>query len=222
LSDLLVYAYGLTSDPTGKDNRVVGGPAWIDTDRFDIQAKADDSITSLAPDQANLMLQSLLEDRFQLKAHIETREVPVYNLVVAKGGHKMKLSEDQGPYGASGSQRGLPVDARGPVPRGMVRVTRDASGRILTGSSARIATLLTFLRSEAGRPVYDKTDLNQLFDFAIHLPGPLTQTLPAPETATEPATSIFTAVQDLGLRLESAKGPIQVLLVESVQRPSEN
>jgi uncharacterized protein (TIGR03435 family) len=133
----------------------------------------------------------------------------------------MKLSEDQGPYGASGSQGGLSVDAKGPVPRGTVRITRDASGRILTGSSARITSLLTFLRSEADRPVYDKTGLNQLFDFAIHLHGPLSQNL-APETATEPATSIFTAVQDLGLRLESAKGPIKVLLVESVQKPNEN
>lgn len=128
LSYLLVYAYGLELDPTGNDNRILGGPAWIGTDRFDIQAKANDSITSLVPDQAKLMLQSLLEDRFQLKAHIETREVPVYNLVVAKGGHKMKLSEDQGPYGASGSQRGLPVDAQGPVPRGMVRMTRSLNG----------------------------------------------------------------------------------------------
>lgn len=232
LRSLLVYACDLTFDPTLTDNPIIGGPGWLDSDRFDIQAKTDDSITTLSTEQARLMLQSLLEDRFQLKAHLETRDVSVYNLVVAKDGLKMKVSRDQGPYTERGaSERGLPTDARGAVPRGMVRMTTDANGRTLSGSSARLASLIIPLQLEVARPIIDKTDDGKLYDFVIRLGPPASdslsqgtaQTGPQLPVAAEPSrSSVFKALEDVGLRLEYARGPIKVLIIDSVQKPTEN
>ena len=226
LRRLLLYAYDLPSGPT--DDRILGGPRWLDSDRFDIQAKAADEIGTLLVADARLMLQSLLEDRFKLKAHLEARDVAVYNLVIGKDGLKLKLSVDQGPYtGPGAADRALPTDALGSVPRGVVRMTRDAGGRTLTGSSVRLASLVTFLQSEVGRPVIDKTNAPGLYDFAIHLgaapaPSPDAAAPGQTPTAAEPAGSIFKAFEDVGLRLEAARGSIKVLAVESVQKPSEN
>ena len=236
LKYLLLYAYRLPIDPTGADNRIIGGPVWIDSNRFDIQGKAEDSITNLSDDQARVMLQSLLENRFQLKAHLETREVQGFNLVVANGGLKMKLSEDQTPVGVTAgppppaNTSGLPVDARGAVPRGMLRMTPNRSGRTLTGSTVRIASLVSFLQTELGRPVTDKTEVNALFDFAIEL-GPrgfasaALQVATSAEphtTAPNPVASLFTAIQEIGLSLEPARVSMEVLVIESVQKPAEN
>src|SRR5437667_443358 len=83
--------------PLGGQLQVINAPNWIDSERYDINAKADCSGGTLSREQLQLMIQSLLEDRFQLKSHMETRELPVYNLVVGKDGPKMKKSEDQTP-----------------------------------------------------------------------------------------------------------------------------
>src|SRR5215475_1576184 len=95
---LLQNAYGRPSAgiPFGQ-LQIIGGPSWIDSDRWDVQATVDCSGGVLAREQVQLMVQSMLEDRFQLKAHMETRELPVYNLVVAKDGLKIKSSADQTP-----------------------------------------------------------------------------------------------------------------------------
>src|SRR5437773_7180452 len=87
--------------------QIIGGPSWIDSDRYDIQATADCSGGALSREQTQLMVQSMLEDRFQLKAHTETRELPIYNLVVAKDGPKLKASTDQTPS---------PLPQGGPTP----------------------------------------------------------------------------------------------------------
>src|SRR5215813_10905326 len=103
---LLQNAYGRqsTGGPPGQ-LQIIGGPSWMDSDRYDIQATADCSGGVLSRDQTQLMVQSMLEDRFQLKAHLETRELPIYNLVVAKDGPKLKASADQTPPAL---QAGLP------------------------------------------------------------------------------------------------------------------
>src|SRR5262249_45585915 len=77
--------------------QIIGGPGWMDSDRWDIQATADCSGGVLSREQLQLMIQSMLEDRFQMKAHLETREMPIYNLVTGKDGPKLKTSEDQTP-----------------------------------------------------------------------------------------------------------------------------
>jgi uncharacterized protein (TIGR03435 family) len=94
---LRILVHSAYADPRGLllPNQIVGGPDWMDTDRFDVQARMQGDPAAIPPRQRQLMLQSLLEDRFQLKAQRETRDWPVYNLIVAKGGPKMKLAEDQ-------------------------------------------------------------------------------------------------------------------------------
>src|SRR5262245_50774857 len=95
---LLQQAYSKGNvGPLAGQLQVIGGPNWIDTDRWDIDARADCSSGTLTREQTQLMWQSMLEDRFQLKAHLEVREMPIYNLVVGKDGPKIKKSEDQTP-----------------------------------------------------------------------------------------------------------------------------
>jgi uncharacterized protein (TIGR03435 family) len=241
------------------NNQIVGAPSWIDSDRFDIQATAGTDSSTIPPDRMQLMVQSLLEDRFQLKAHLETRELPIYNLVVGKDGPKLKLSEDQTPVGPpalpppalppppSGGvgQRGFAFDSNGPQPRGGFFVMASPSGITISGSAVPIANLINVLAGQVGRPVVDKTGLKGLFDFKLSFnpeglnspfggapigataifggvaggPGPGGAQITPP---SEPAPSLFTAIQELGLRLESTRGPAQVLVIESVQKPEEN
>jgi uncharacterized protein (TIGR03435 family) len=211
------------------NQQIIGGPDWVRIDRFDVEARMPGSVPSIPYEQVQLMIQSLLEDRFQLKAHRETRDLPVYELVVAKGGLKMKLSEDQtapdprqtGIYFSSGDQ-----EDSAPLRRGSMRLTTGSTDTILSGNSVTVSNLLTLLQGSSDRIIMDKTNLTGLFD--IHLrfhrdTQPVTQT---PDGAQSPsdssAPSIITAIQDLGLKLESAKAPLEVLVIDSVQKPSEN
>src|SRR5262249_2392044 len=106
---LLQTAYRPPSEGPGQ-LQIVNGPNWLETERYDIQATVDCSGGLLSPAQVPLMVQSMLEDRFQLKAHMETRELPIYNLVVGRDGPKIKASEDQTP-----PQRGAPPQPCTPV-----------------------------------------------------------------------------------------------------------
>jgi uncharacterized protein (TIGR03435 family) len=208
-----------------RDNQqFIGGPDWVDSDRWNIEAKAPDgtvppraSAFSMAvPDTTALMMQSLLEDRFKLKVHRETRELPVYELTVAKSGVKVKLSDDQTPpaaiLGGGGPQRG------GPLPRGGIRLGRaDLEAQAQT--MAIFATALGALYVD--RPVVDKTGLKGLYDIQLQWTPDRGLTATAPTTATGP--TIFNALEEqLGLKLEAAKGPLPVLIIDSVQKPTEN
>jgi uncharacterized protein (TIGR03435 family) len=243
------------------NSQIIGGPSWMDSDVYDIQATAETNGETIPQDRMQLMLQSLLEDRFQLKAHLETRELPIYNLVVGKDGPKIKLSEDQTPIfppaprggtepapergGLRGQPaagpRGFPFDARGPLPRGAVSFMPSPSGVTLTASGMPIAMFINVVAGQLGRPVMDKTDLKGLFDFKLtYSPeglgspfgggpfggalagGPGIAAGPQATPASDPAPSLFTAIQELGLRLESTKGAVDVLVIESVQKPEEN
>jgi len=97
LKGLILYSYRAGSDTPYLSNQVYGGPDWMEKDRFDIEAKAETTGKAVSQDQMRLMVQTLLEDRFKLKVHRETRELPVYNMVLEKNGPKMKLSGDQTP-----------------------------------------------------------------------------------------------------------------------------
>src|SRR5207249_3635370 len=94
---LLQTAYQKIGNTPLSQLQIIGGPNWIDSDRYDVQAKADCSGGIISREQLQLMVQSMLEDRFQLKAHMETRELPIYNLVVDKNGPKIKPAADQTP-----------------------------------------------------------------------------------------------------------------------------
>jgi len=228
--------------------RVVGGPNWVESERYDIEAKAEGAIPA---GQMPLMLQSLLEDRFHLKAHKESREMPVYELHVARSGSKLKPSEDQtpaappappagaagpgpgpgqGPGPAAGARGGPPLSpfGGGPPPRGAFGGGRGN----LQGTAVPLTTLVNALVNQLGRPVYDKTGLTGLFDLKLQwtpgseqVPGPFgpNPNAPPPPPPDAEGPSIFTALQEqLGLRLESTKGPVDVLVIDSAEKPAEN
>jgi uncharacterized protein (TIGR03435 family) len=224
----------------------------MDTDRYDVQATVDCSGGVVSRQQFQLMIRSMLEDRFQLKARMETRELPVYNLVVGKDGPKLKPSADQTPVitnssvapllcsAASAAPPAAPpsVGRGGPteqnfgrmsvdsaVPRGVMGIMPTPTGFSIRASAVPLLNLVNLLRGRTGRPVIDKTDLKGLFDFSLQF---LDEELPPPGGGISPATvpaapSVFTAIQEqLGLRLESSTGPVDVLVVDSVQKPKEN
>ena len=201
VKDLLTIAFQV------RDFQISGGPGWVNSDHYDIEAKTGGIA---APKQVQQMLQTLVEDRFKLRVHRETKELPIYELAVAKGGLKIQPAKE-------GSC--LELD-----PSKQVAMGRQASefcgysgmrGGSLEATKQKMPDLATSLSFILARTVVDKTGLKEAFD--IHLEfAPLN----SPDS-TSP--SIFTAVQEqLGLRLESGKGPVEVLVVDTVERPSEN
>jgi bla regulator protein blaR1 len=209
-------------------------PSWVDTDLWDIEAKAPEGSVPprtgppdmSKPDTMGLMLQSLLEDRFQIRTHRETKQVPMYEVSIAPGGLKMKLSEDQTPPARpDGPPRG------GGAPRGGMRMARGD----FEGSAVSIANIVMTIGQLSGRMTTDKTGLNGLYDFRLQwTPDPFAGPLPfeprgaaaaaAPPPPSDPTgPSLVTAIQEqLGLKLESTKGAVEVLVIDSVQKPSVN
>lgn len=184
LSNLITFAYNL------KDYQVLGLPAWGESERYDLNAKAEDN-AALTRDSAKPMMRALLADRFQLKSHLETRDMPIYALVVAKNGPKFKES-------APGTEGML--SSGGPRNLNVLKVT--------AGDMSQLANHLSYIQ-EIGRPVLDKTALTGVYDYILK---------------SEPgAESIFTAIQDqLGLKLEPIKAPLEVLVADHAERPSGN
>ena len=259
---LLQTAYQRAGNtPLGGQLQIVGGPSWMESDRYDVQAKTDCSGGSFSRERLQLMVQSLLEDRFQLKAHKETRELPTYNLVVAKDGPKIKKSADQTPPAqafappvpcepAAANSNPLPPfppPGRGdpfgpgnppPLPRGGLMMMMGPSGMTMRATATPVTTLVSLLQNQLGRTVVDKTSLTGLFDFELTfspegLSSPFGRGLPAPPggppggaasapSAPDSVASLFTAIQDLGLKLEPGKGPVEVFVIDSVEKPTEN
>jgi uncharacterized protein (TIGR03435 family) len=198
--DLIQFAYGLP------DSQILGGPAWLDSTMFDIDAKSDPLVDAqlhaLPIDQARhqkqLMVQVLLADRFQFKAHQETRQLPVYALVIAKDGPKFKPSEING--------------------------TTIDSGRAhlhIAGSNDTISILARELAQVLGRVVLNQTGLNGRYDLSLRW-TPDDTAASAPSSPDVPP-GIFTAIQEqLGLKLESTRGPVPVLVVDNVEMPTPN
>jgi len=221
LRRVIQYAY--------RDNQqFLGGPDWLDTDRWDIEAKAPEgtvpvraSPINTVPDTIALMVQSLLEDRFKLKAHRETRELPLYELTIAKGGAKVKLSEDQTAPSALVGQGGARGGAltRGSI--GLGRNDMEAQGQPINLLAMALGALY------AGRPVVDKTGLKGLYDIKLQwtpdagLAAPVNP--PGGALSAPSGPSLFTALEEqLGLKLEASKGPLPVLVIDSIERPTEN
>jgi uncharacterized protein (TIGR03435 family) len=258
---LLQVAYGPIGNTLGSQVQIFGGPPWMDSERYDIQAKADCSGGKLSREQTQLMMQSLLEERFQLKAHKETRELPVYNLVVAKDGSKLKASADQTlpPLIASGPPQPCDPEAANRIPpalppppppgggrggfpdistlpRGAMLVMMSPNGMTMAANGTAMGNFVNFLSQQVGKPIVDKTDLKGLFDIKLTFSpeglqtpfggppggGPAPGGLNTAANASDPNPSLFTAIQEVGLRLESAKGLVEVLVVDSVQKPTEN
>jgi uncharacterized protein (TIGR03435 family) len=206
----LIYAEGRYKDFNWYDVPIEGAPGWTQSERYTIEATAPG-----LPSEGIMngpMLQALLEDRFKLKIRRETREVPVYELVVAKGGPKLK------PFDGSCT----PVDwDKATLEPGDCRNEAGASGPNMTRFWHSITiddfTMAVLDKQFTGRSVVNKTGIAGVFD--IHLEF----TPERDSAAADAGPSIFTAVQEqLGLRLVPARGPEEFLIIESVERPSEN
>jgi len=231
---LIAFAYDV------KDFEISGAPNWLNSERYDINAKPDApdepaSNTDLArmtahqgqafQNRVRQRLQALLADRFQLKIHRESKESPMYALVVAKNGPKLKEAAPREP---PPGQNAPEPPGRG-SPNGPFRGLRMGRGQ-LTGGGATLAMLANVLSNQLGRSVVDKTELKGEYDFTLEWTpepgqGPPFGT-PPPDAAPPPdvsGPSIFTALQEqLGLRLESAKGPVEILVVDHAEKPDEN
>ena len=193
---LMMLAYDV------QESQIVGEPAWLATEKWDIEAKTDDGVQH-TPEETRQMVQSLLRDRFALRSHRETQQRPVYVLTVTKGGPKFKPSE------------------------------RRSTNYRITGSSislerGEMARFAQFLSAALGRPVVDRTELGGLYDLSLKwddAPVPQGGLLGSdvPAAPGRDYGSIFTAIQDqLGLRLERQQAPVEVLVVDRIERPSPN
>lgn len=188
--------------------RIVGGPGWVASSRWDIQARPS---RAASPQEVRRMLRTLLEDRFQLRSHAEQRKLPVYELTVDPRGSKLQQGTD-----------------------GKTEPDIRVAPGYLHLSTATAATFASQLSYALGRPVIDKTGLSGEFDFSLKWTpevgedgGPSNKGLP-PGTREESAStadgpSIFTAiVEQLGLRLKSGRGPVEVIVISTVQPPAAN
>jgi bla regulator protein BlaR1 len=225
LKMLLTQAYDV------REFQISGGPGWINTERYDITAKSErssgadnvpedpfkmneDQLKTLQ-EQTRERIRSLLAERFQLTIHRETKDQSVYALVVAKGGPKLQQSEVKEGTGS----------------RAMMRMGRGQ----LSGQGIQMQGLVQVFSNQLGRPVIDRTGLKGNFDFKLEWTpdpgqsggGPFGGAPPpgvdAPPPPDPNGPSIFTALQEqLGLRLESQKGPVEMLVIDKVEKPSEN
>lgn len=196
--------------------QIIGGPAWISSDRFDVEGKTEDTKADFA--QLRLMMRSLLQDRFKLAVHGETRESSVYQLVAAKGGPKITFSSDQISPDASGP----PASPNDGPPRGGLLMGPG----ILIGNAITIAQFVKVLAPDVDRAVVDRTNLSGRFDIRLHwapdIPGTSSPSVQPPASSEYPS-SIFTAMNEqLGLKLQSARGPVEFLIIDHCEKPSPN
>jgi uncharacterized protein (TIGR03435 family) len=223
------------------DSQLIGAPDWIYSERWDIEARADVS-EKISRDQMLTMLQRLLIDRFRLRMHREMRQVAVYELVMGSSGHKLQpVSDSRNPAVALTFllPPGIPGPPPPPVPGGSAPQERVAPGSIIVPalSMSALADLLSF---QMDRPVIDRTRLSG--NFKVNLTwmpnmrpplnigiGPRVVAAPTPQQPDNPAqladsgSSIFTAAQEqLGLKLESSRATVEVMVIDSVTRPDPN
>ncbi len=210
--------------------QISGEPGWANSEKYDIEAKDFDSVVenfpNLPPEERmghiELCVQSLLADRLKLKLRHETRELPVYVLVIAKSGPRMKVTTPgniyldgwKGPDGKSHPDQGFDSEKSGEV----------------TAQAVQMEQFARYLSRQVGRTVLDQTGLRDNFDFklkwspdenrAAMSDAPGAEAVPISDSS---GPSIFTALQEqLGLKLEATKGPVEVLVIEHVERPTEN
>jgi uncharacterized protein (TIGR03435 family) len=232
LKQLIASAYG--TPQVLPQFRIIGGPPWIDSDRFDVTAKAD---TDFAPTPGGPpaplfeMLRSLLADRFKLVVHNETRDLPVYDLVLARAdgklGSQMQKSAVDCVALAAARRGGAPPPAPAPGERPPCGVRMSPA--TITGGAVTMPQLVTVLSQRVGRTVVDKTGLTGSFDIDLAwTPEQLPTGTPPPGAPPLPpidpnGPSIFTALQEqLGLKLDSTKGPVDVVVIDSVEHPTED
>jgi uncharacterized protein (TIGR03435 family) len=205
LSDLITMAYNL------HPRQVTGGPAWLESDKYDITGRPE------IPGQPNttqlkIMIQKLLADRFQLKFHTEKKELGVYAITVGKTGSKLTKS--------ASDPNGLPGLFFG----------RGTPGMTFNVRNATIAEVASVLQGNVlDKPVVDQTGLSEKYDFLLKFtpdPGQMTglggPPPPAADNLDAPPDIITAVQQQLGLKVENTKAPVDVIVIDRVEKPSEN
>jgi uncharacterized protein (TIGR03435 family) len=184
---LISRAYGVG------EAQIEGGPRWIDTDTWDIDAKADTPL-QMTREQVRPCLQALLAERFQLKIHRETKQGSLLSLVVSKNGAKVKENAGGGSPGIGASS--------------------DSRSVTITGTKATMARLAEYVAGQTGRPVVDYTELKGEYDFLVEF---------ATDDPRSSGPSIFAALEEqLGLKLVAIKGPVEMIVVDRAERASAN
>jgi uncharacterized protein (TIGR03435 family) len=207
--------------------QIVDGPAWIDTERFDIDAKPSGAAS---PEQVALMVRSLLGDRFRLILRTATRDLPIYALVRTRPdaplGAQLRRASGNCQTMQLGAN-GIPGPSAPDAPRCGVRIGPGPNGARLTVVGRTVEQIAAGLRPHVERWVVDATGLTGTFDAEIDFAreqrriGPPID--PSALEAPPSAVSIYTAVQEqLGLRLESRRGPVEVLVIDRIERPASN
>jgi uncharacterized protein (TIGR03435 family) len=201
-NDLITFAYDLHA------RQIVGGPPWMESEKYDVTGQPESEGT---PSRAQLsaMMRKLLEDRFKFTFHREKRDMPVYAITVAPGGSKMTKNDTN--------------------PNGLPALFFKGLGT-LPGMNATVDDLARAMQTAVlDRPVIDKSGLQGRWDFTLRWTPDETQfqgmgvRIPPPSNDPDAPPGLFTAFQEqLGLKLESSRGPVEVLVVDRVEKPSEN
>jgi uncharacterized protein (TIGR03435 family) len=201
-----------------KEFQILGAPSWATSERYDIDARAGGPAT---PDQIRLMLQSLLADRFKLTFRRETRQMPVYELEAGKDGLKIEAMKAGSCVPIEQAKPFAPLDICGGVRRQIIP-TPDRRD-VIEAVGVPVAKLIKFLSDETGRIVLDKTGFTDVFNFRLEFTSTLASSIVKADASANPGLSIFTAVEEqLGMRLRSTTGPVDVLLIDRLERPSPN
>jgi uncharacterized protein (TIGR03435 family) len=200
LRQLVQYAYDV------QPLQVTGGPAWVSTSRFQIDARTERTTT---PPQMRAMVRQMLAERFALKVHTDVRERPIYRMVKARRDGRLGPSIYRSDDGECGGSNPQPCD-----------IAAWSGGLMSSGMELQQLATALFNRSETtgiDRPVVDQTGLAGMFGFTLMFSSFNT----APHVSNDP--SIFTALQEqLGLKLEPARGPVELLVIDSVEQPTAN
>jgi len=220
LATVLWRAYGV-------QQYQLSGADWITTARYDIVANVPAGTT---PEEFKLMLQSLVEERFNLKFHREPKEFRAYNLVPAKNGVKLRDSvPTDGCSAGAISVSGIPCPkgagskpgiAKSVKKEGLIMVSPQGAGRIATGIGAHIPDLANMVQIQlAGPIIIDKTGLSDVYDFRLEFSSPT-----ATVVDDTPYDSLFTALEkEFGLKLESTTTSVDMLVIDHVDKnPTEN
>lgn len=215
----------------------IQGPSWMESARFDVEAKLPDGSSK---GEIPEMLQTLLADRFKLTLHRETKEHAIYALVAGKDGPKLKPADISEPDKAALDKAALKENpGKGAIPRGAMLVRMDSAGMHLKAPAASLANVAEMLSRFAERPIIDMTHIQGEYDFDLAFSPRVMRGMPGskvmpphggeerpPAEAAAPeeaAGSIFDAVQRYGLKLDARKAPIEMLIVDHVERtPTEN
>jgi uncharacterized protein (TIGR03435 family) len=203
------------------NDRILGAPDWVRSERYDIEAKVPEADlaewhkTNAQPAMLHAMLRAMLVERFMLTLHRESKESPVYTLVLMKGGPKMKQTDPDTPH-----PTGIAM------PGGTVMVP-DQNGQLLNFYGASMSSLALVLSNFSGRPVIDQTGLTARYDFSLDRSAVMAMQMERAGVPQPPAgdsgLSIFTAVQEqLGLKMVSGKSTVETLVLDHIEKPTAN